>query len=240
MSQSSLAWFIGCGGLLGACSTSGVTFSGVIAEPAVESADVVESSDAVTELGLIEARCEVPDDSLEEGLAYGDLVCSEALLRRSMRDTTAFVGGTHLSDIDCEHDDETYECSGRVLRREPDAGTKALARKAVFDPWSIEVRLRPAPHQSTPSGDVPRPAEMVPRVPVSDLVIGEVFARCDGECATQHLHDAIASGARYAGARHFGFPECRVSRDEAPGTGHDADRCRSWASAYQVDLSDSK
>jgi hypothetical protein len=160
MSQSSLVWFIGCGGLLGACATSGVTFSGVIADPVVESADVVESSDAATELGVIEARCELPDDSLEDGLAYGDLVCSEALLRKSMRDTAAFVGGTHLSDVDCEHDDEAYECTGRVLRREPDPGSKPLVRKEVFDPWSIVVRLRPALDWSAPSGDL-RQAEMV-------------------------------------------------------------------------------
>jgi hypothetical protein len=75
---------------------------------------------------------------------------------------------------------------------------------------------------------------MVPRVPASDRVIGELRAECDGACSGIRLRDALGVGAAYAGARHFGFPECRDSNDQ-PAT--DAvSMCRSWASAYQIDV----
>lgn len=241
MQHSAPFWPIGATGLLVGslvlgCSHSGVRYSGVVADPSALASDVrvVAELPGGTELGVVAARCEAASGELEDGILYGDLVCSEPLLRAALVDTAAHVGGSHLVDVRCEAEDALQQCQGHVFVQ---AGRSKLSeRPRAFDPFSIEVRLLPAPNatRSRPPGR----AAMVPRVPVSDRPIGEVQVDCDGECSAVRLHAALAEGASYAGARHFGYPECRDSdhhRVEHLRGKQSAAVCRSWASAHRVD-----
>lgn len=218
------------------CSASGVRYSGVVSDPAVTPDGVafVASEDGSTELGVIHALCELPDDGLEDGVTLGDLSCSEELLRSAMRETAARVGGTHLVDTTCTRDGAETSCDAHVFRR-ASASAGRPPRHLAFDPFAIEVRLHPRPAAGAPSRPAAR-TDMVPRLPVSDRVFAQVSAQCDGQCDVRALREAVALGAEHAGAVHFGYPECR---GEAPASGQ-ARSCRAWASAYDVDFAPAK
>jgi hypothetical protein len=222
-----------------ACYSSGIRYNGVLADPVVEAKSIEAGNAALPgpELGVISATCEVPRESLLDGISYGDLSCSEDLLRASMRETAAFVGGTHLRETHCVSEGRRLSCTTQVVRAEgaKPRGEAPLPRRPPFDPFSIEVRLVPKDDVVVRRGP-DAPADMVPRLPVSDDLVGELRAHCDRTCDAAKLRDAIALGARHAGADHFGYPACRVDAEEADAARNLASRCKAWASAYRVDV----
>jgi hypothetical protein len=221
------------------CGGSGVQYSGVVADPAVGPAGIATSGVGAsdTELGVVTAVCEHPDDDLEDGVSLGDLSCSEELLRNAMREMAAHVGGTHLADTVCNWDGREASCSAHVYRRATTAKGASVSRHTPFDPFEIEIRLHPTQRTETPAKQAAR-TDMVPRVPVSDQVFGDISARCDGTCDAQALRAAVELGARYAGAVHFGYPQCR--RGGATPSNDVAAACRAWASAYTIDVAPAK
>jgi hypothetical protein len=235
--------------LLTSCGASGVHYSGVYADP-IRTADEVELGVPATgssELGVVEVSCSEPSEPLEDGVTYGDLICSEALVRTALRETAAYVGGSHVADLECEEDGVERVCSARVLRvsgsdetsgasAQASAGKpRTLTRQRGFDPWSIHVRLRPA-RERLPGAETARTASMVPRVPVSETVFGELIATCSGSCDESLLREAVGAGARYARAEHFGYPACRSPEGEEVMTSNAAAGCRAWASVYATDV----
>jgi hypothetical protein len=107
-----LPWTVGC-------YSSGIHYHGVVADPLLDASAIEVGSAGVPgpELGVISASCETPTHSLEGGISYGDLACSEGLLQRSMREWAAQVGGTHLVDTHCATHGRRVSCDSRVIRR---------------------------------------------------------------------------------------------------------------------------
>lgn len=232
--RGSILFLVPC---LWGCSTSGVRYQGVVADPVSEPASIEVASAAFAgpELGAISVSCETPTGRLQDGVSYGDLACSRALLRRAMRETAAFVGGTHLADERCSSGERRVRCSSRVMREQRKPPSGGVAKRSPFDPFAIEVALNA--REGVAVRHAPRAsAEMVPRVPVSDDVVGEVSASCEGSCDAAILREAIALGARHAGAAHFGPPACQPPVDARAGEPDVAASCTSWVSTHQTDV----
>jgi hypothetical protein len=214
------------------CSPSGVRYSGVVADPVALPGQVRQVVDlpGATELGSVEARCVVPSRSLEDGISYGDLACSADLMREALVQTAAHVGGTHLVDVRCSGDAEAHLCEGRVVVA-PGARGRLPERPAPFERFRVEVVLLPSEGAAVHTRGM-RVPDMVPRLPVSDRFIGEVAAECDGTCNDALARDAVAAGAGYAGAQHYGYASCR-DEEGRPASGA-VSGCQSWASAYEI------
>lgn len=224
-------------GVLG-CSPSGVRYSGVMADPVALPGQVRQVVDlpGATELGSVEAGCVVPTGTLEDGISYGDLACSEDLMREALVQTAAHVGGTHLLDVHCSGDAEAQLCEGKIVVA-PGARGRLPERPAPFDRFRVEVILLPSEGAAVHTRGI-RVPNMAPRMPVSDRFIGEVAAECDGTCNDALARDAVAAGARYAGAQHYGYASCRDGEGR-PATGA-VSGCQSWASAYEIHVSTRK
>jgi hypothetical protein len=219
-----------------ACASSGVRYSGVVVEP-VRSPQELEtraySSPNEALLGQVQASCAAPQASLDQPDTLGNVLCAPDELEVSMRQRAAKVGATALTEISCSSESGgRWTCVGLVMRNEDAAPTPA-AQAGISGATRFDIQVERGGQGyrvERPSAPALQAVALVPRVPVSDLPIGEVRARCAEGCTETEVREAVVATASYLGADHVVFPDCQ---GDASGW-----MCRGVAGANRTRLSD--
>lgn len=239
------------------CGAGGVSYSGARHPRVVEPLDVVSADRAPAgheKLGSASAGCtplETERDAapvLDEE-RQSDVSCSPELLVGALRDMASDAGGDHLLGLECSaaapEPGEALSCDADVWGPPEGAAPRTSGQRplnvdprapaapgappigAVTQAWSVYVELLPragAPVRAA------RSAALVERVDfprVSEVLIGDVVARCESECAEASLVNALAAGAAHAGATTL--VDVRCFRDE------DGQACVAGAAAPRVE-----
>jgi hypothetical protein len=203
-----------------------------------------------TLLGHIVAECRSDDGVRELDEAFlGDVDCSEALLVEELRQKAGAVGADAVVGRSCTGDASSdselpkttwFRCSARVAASEgstsfglgnaagPDSAggvtfkdEEPYARTA--DAWRVVVTVVPA-DRGAPLRHA-RPAEGVRELavlPPSDVLAGDVIARCRGRCGRDAVRYAVRAGAGRVGARDVVGIACVEGPSGFVCTGHAA------------------
>jgi hypothetical protein len=199
-------------------------FSGQTQEPRVAPTQVMEQESIPADhrlLGVVETRCEREEPPFgelaerESGCrSLAELMCSEESLSRALRERAAEVGGTLLVGRRCSSEVSEDGLSVRCIAEVATAKAERLAdRVQVPAPLTDEVvPLRDVREADaiqvmytalTARPRAPRAAHRVSEqvtMPVQNVVIGDLLARCDDECSAAALRESLRVAAGRVGA----------------------------------------
>jgi hypothetical protein len=230
---------LGCSAPLG----SGAVYRGA-REPARVSADQIrESASAEPDdkvIGEVSASCTSKGQRRtihDEWLS--DIDCSEARLKRALREQAAQHGGDALIGVDCHShggsERRVSRCAAQVARRagsldhvEKRADWAVSGEPRASDAWRIRVTFWPA--RGEPAALPARHSELVREVeafPVNDRRLGAIVACCRSGCSRSSVRAAVRIAASSLGANDVVGVHC-LERDEAW-------ICAGTAAAYKVD-----
>lgn len=235
---------VGCGG------SGGALYSGQTQDPRVKAAQLVEREavpGGYRVLGVVEASCDREEPAFGELTEHeascrnlAELMCSEQLLSRALRERAAEVGGTVLVGRRCSsevsEDQVAVRCGGEVAAPRDDQGSVANGSAPVTDEVvplrdvrearSIQVMFTPlltAPRQSRSAHLVAEHAVM----PVQNVVLGDMMARCGDDCSDAALRESLRVAAGRIGASDVVGVRCLNKGDERV--------CSARATAPRVD-----
>lgn len=242
------------GAALGACGgpPSPAEWSGHEAPRVVRAAQVREVTtrpDGYETIGKVSAECEAEDGVQEIDEAWlKDVDCFETLLVGSLKEKAAAVGGELLVGRRCSADSEDLGGARRVTERRCWARVARSKRPALApgvtlaepieaypvpyafagDAWRIKVTFTPPPRPERLRP--PRRPDLVHEVavlPVGRVLLGDIIARCEGECARRSVREAVRAAAGRVGADDVVGIACVRGR---PGW-----VCTGRAAAYEKD-----
>ncbi|HEX2878344.1 MAG TPA: hypothetical protein VHO25_02290, partial [Polyangiaceae bacterium] len=233
------------------CGRAGALFSGQTQDPRVAPAQVLEQESMPADhrlLGVVETSCEREEPAFgeleeqESGCrSLAELMCSQESLSRALRERAAEVGGTLLVGRRCSseasEDGLSVRCIAEVatarderaahLAKAPAPVTdqvvplrderEADAIQVMYTALTAKPRAPRAPH---------RVAEQV-TMPVQNVAIGDLLARCGDECSAAALRESLRVAAGRVGASDLVGVRCLHKGEDlvcsARATGPSAD-----------------
>jgi hypothetical protein len=206
------------------CGRAGALFSGQTQDPRVAATQVLELESMPADhrlLGVVETSCEREEPAFGElaeresgRRSLAELMCSQASLTRALRERAAEVGGTLLVGRRCSSEASEDGLSVRCIAE------VATAR----DERTVQLAKVPVPQtdQVVPLRDVqeadaiqvmytalnakpraPRAPHLVAEqvtMPVQNVAIGDLLARCGDECSAAALRESLRVAAGRVGA----------------------------------------
>jgi hypothetical protein len=203
-------------------------------------------------LGHVKAQCRVDEGvrSLRDAW-LADVDCSEDLLVAALREKAASVGGHAIVGRECRRDEQSrgelwkstlLTCSA-IVTAEPGAEPvpRAAGARSARGPAPAAPLLEPLEYASPTQAfrvkvtlsatepnrppRAPKPPDRVAELavlPVSDVVMGDIVARCRGECERAAVRYAVRAAAGRVGANDVVAVTCVRSADGVLCTGRAA------------------
>lgn len=228
---------VGFWGALG-CASGGAIFSGQSQDPRVGVTQLTEQESmpaAHRLLGVVEASCDREEPAFGELEAnesgcrkLTELMCSEELLSQALRERAVEVGGTVLVGRRCssevDEDRASIRCAAEVAASKGEWTNNAVA--GAIPVREEVVPLRDVKEAATiqvmftallATQRVPRAAHLVAEqavMPVQNVVLGDLLARCGGECSDVALRESLRVAAGRVGASDVVGVRCLYKGDE--------------------------
>jgi len=231
-----LCAFVGAFFLIG-CGYQGAVFSGQTRSQRATSQQIDEQPSLPTgyrTLGQVRAECDREEPAfgeLEKGetscRSLGELMCSEELLAGALREKAADVGGTVLVGRQCQSssssDETTITCAAEVAAAEDEAAPVTAAKRAAVsetvplrsagEAWEIDVKFTALQNVARATRSSHLVNELAEKPP-QNIVLGDLFARCGGDCSNAALRESLRVAAGRVGASDVVGVRCLHKGDD--------------------------